>query len=210
MKLYYIPGACSLSSHIIINELNLPIELIKVEHSTQTTDQGENYLSINPLGYIPLLVLDDGSQLTEGSVINQYLADLKPEADLIPSHGTFEKYKVQETLSFLSTEIHKGFIPLLYSKLSGSYGTDTAKPKLEARFAWLDKEMAGKDYLNGKFSITDAYLFALIKWGQASWLKSTYNADINFDRLTNLKDWYERIMTRESVMKSLNEEGLKQ
>lgn len=208
MKLYYIPGACSLSSHIIINELKLPIQLIKVEHSTQTTELGEDYLSINPLGYIPLLVLDDGSQLTEGSIINQFLADLIPEAELIPPYGTFERYKLQETLSFLSTEIHKGFIPLLYSKLSGLYGTDTAKPKLEARFEWLDKEMAGKDYLNGGFSITDAYLFALIKWGQASWLKSTYNADINFDTLTNLKNWYERIMTRESVKKSLSEEGL--
>lgn len=208
MKLYYIPGACSLSSHIIINELKLPIELLKVEHSTQTTELGEDYLSINPLGYIPLLVLDDGSQLTEGSVINQFLADLRPEAELIPPHATFERYKLQETLSFLSTEIHKGFIPLLYSKLSGRYGTDTAKPKLLARFEWLDKEMAGKAYLNGRFSITDAYLFALIKWGQASWLKSTYNADINFDRLTNLKSWYERVVTKESVRKSLSEEGL--
>lgn len=208
MKLYYIPGACSLSSHIIINELKLPIELVKVEHSTQTTELGEDYLSINPLGYIPLLVLDDDSQLTEGSVINQFLADLRPEAELIPPHGTFERYKLQETLSFLSTEIHKGFIPLLYSKLSGHYGTHTAKPKLEARFEWLDKEMAGKDYINGRFSITDAYLFALIKWGQASWLKSTYNADIHFDRLTNLKNWYERIMARESVKMSLSEEGL--
>ncbi|WP_241646755.1 glutathione S-transferase N-terminal domain-containing protein [Rosenbergiella metrosideri] len=208
MKLYYIPGACSLSSHIIINELKLPIELVKVEHSTQITELGEDYLLINPLGYIPLLVLDDGSQLTEGSVINQFLADLRPESELIPPHALFERYKLQETLSFLSTEIHKGFIPLLYSKLSGRYGTDTAKPKLLARFEWLDKEMAGKDYLNGRFSITDAYLFALIKWGQASWLKSTYNADINFDRLTNLKGWYERMMTKESVRKSLSEEGL--
>jgi len=208
MKLYYIPGACSLSSHIVINELKLPVELVRVEHSTQTTELGEDYLSINPLGYIPLLVLDDGSQLTEGSVINQFLADLRPEAKLIPSNGTFERYKLQETLSFLSTEIHKGFIPLLYSKLSGRYGTDTAKPKLEARFEWLNREMAGKHYLNGDFSITDTYLFALMKWGQANWLKSTYNVDINFDTLTNLKSWYERIVVRDSVKKSLNEEGL--
>ncbi|QGX91901.1 glutathione S-transferase [Tatumella sp. TA1] len=208
MKLYYIPGACSLSSHIIINELNLPVDLVRVEHSTQTTETGEDYLSINPLGYIPLLVLNDGSQLTEGTVINQFLADLRPEHKLIPVNGTFERYKLQETLSFLSTEIHKGFIPLLYSQLSGSYGTNTAKPKLEARFEWLNREMAGKDYLNGSFSITDTYLFALIKWGQANWLQSTYNADINFDRLTNLRGWYERVLARESVRVSLSEEGL--
>ena len=208
MKLYYIPGACSLSSHIIINELKLHVDLIRVEHSTQTTETGEDYFSINPLGYIPLLVLDDGSQLTEGTVINQFLADLRPEHKLIPMNGTFERYKLQETLSFLSTEIHKGFIPLLYSKLSGSYGTDTAKPKLEARFEWLNREMAGKDYLNGDFSITDTYLFALIKWGKANWLQSTYNADINFDRLTNLRGWYERVLARESVRVSLTEEGL--
>ena len=127
---------------------------------------------------------------------------------MISWNGIFERYKLQKTLSFLSTEIHKGFIPLLYSKLSGCYGTVTAKPKLEARFEWLNREMAGKHYLNGDFSITDTYHFALIKWGQANWLKSTYNVDINFDTLTNLKSWYEGIVVRDSVKKSLNEEGL--
>lgn len=208
MRLYYIPGACSLSSHIVINELKLPVEFIKVDHSTQTTERGDNYLSINPLGYIPLLVLADGTKLTEGTVINQYLADRKPELGLIPANGTFERYKLQETLSFLSTEIHKGFIPLLYNHLSGSYGTDTVKPKLESRFEWLNRELGEKDYLNGQFSITDTYLFALIKWGQASWLKSTYNADINFDNLSNLKHWYTRMIEKESVKISLIEEGL--
>ena len=208
MRLYYIPGACSLSSHIVINELALPVQLIRVDPKTHLTEGNNNYLSINALGYIPLLEFDDGTTLTEGTVINQYLADLCPTKNLAPQNGSFERYKLQETLSFLSTEIHKGFIPLLYASLSGKYGTDTVKPKLEAKFKWIDKILQNKPYLNGEFSITDTYLFALVRWGQASWLKSSYHADIHFDHLHHLKEWYYRVLSRPSVKKSLLEEGL--
>lgn len=208
MQLYYIPGACSLSPHIVINELCLNVEMIKVDHKIHITEKGDDYLKINPLGYIPLLVIDEKTQLTEGSVIIQYLADLKPEAGLIPPNGSFERYKMQEILSFLSTEIHKGFIPLLYAHLSGRYGLETAKPKLEDRFRWIDSELKNRDFLMGEFSIADAYLYALTKWGQAKWLESTYNANIHFDELQNLKEWYLRMNERKSVKKSIIDESI--
>ena len=112
MKLYYKQGAGSLSPHIVANELGLDVEFIKVDLKDHTTAQGQNFYKVNPHGYIPALELDNGEMLTEGIVIVQYLADLKPEKDLAAANGTFERYKLQEMLAFLSTEIHKGFIPL--------------------------------------------------------------------------------------------------
>lgn len=208
MKLYYMPAACSLSPHIIANELGLDVELIKVDSKTHMTEKGENYFSINPLGYIPLLELDDGTTLKEGAVIIQYLADLKPSKKMIPASGAIERYKLQEWLNFLSSEIHKGFIPLLKPELSGKYGIETAKPKLEQRYSWINDELADKDYLMGEFSVADAYLFALTQWGKAEWLVPTYNADINFDKFTHLRDWYLRMKSKSSVRKALLTEGL--
>jgi glutathione S-transferase len=208
MKLYYMPAACSLSPHIIINELGLDVELVKVEPGQQPAGAGENYKSVNPHGYVPALELDDGNVLCEGPVIVQYLADLKPELALAAANGTFQRYKLQEMLSFLSTEIHKGFIPLLYARLAGNY-LDTAKPKLEKRFAWLNDHLGDKPFLMGdQFTVADAYLFALTGWGQAAWVKSYYSADIHFDHLLNLKGWYERVRERDAVKKSIEEEGL--
>lgn len=208
MKLYYMPAACSLSPHIVANELGLDIEFIKVNHTDNKTEQGQDFHQINPQGYIPVLELDDGRVLQEGPVIVQYLADQRPEAGLIPANGTFERYKLQEMLSFLSTEIHKGFIPLLYAQLAGDY-IATARPKLEKRFAWIDGHLANKQFLMGSvFTVADAYLFALASWGQASWLKSYYNAAISFDELQNLRDWYQRVRGREAVQQSIVEEGL--
>lgn len=208
MRLYYMPAACSLSPHIIINELGLDIELIKVDSTTHLTEQGESFLEINPFGYIPLLQLDDGTTLREGSVIVQYLADLKPEKNLIPLAGSMERYKLQEWLAFLSSEIHSGFIPLFRAELSGSYGSDHVKPILEERFAWINEQLADKMYLMGDFSVADAYLFALTQWGKAKWLIPTFNADIHFDELLNLKDWYLRVKEKSSVQKALLKEGL--
>lgn len=209
MKLYYMAGACSLSPHILAYELDTNIQVIKVDSATHKTESGEDYYKINPLGYIPLLELDDGTTLKEGAVIIQYLADLEPEKKLAPPNGTIERYKLQELLNFLATEIHKGFIPLLHPKLAGKYGEEYAKPKMEARYKWLDNELKGKEYLTGKFSIADAYLYALTQWGQAEWLHSVYNANINFDGLENLKAWYLRMRERPSVKKALQAEGLK-
>ncbi|MFK0204731.1 glutathione transferase GstA [Agrobacterium sp. NPDC090283] len=208
MKLYYMPAACSLSPHIVANELGLEVEFIKVDHNDHATEQGRNFHSISPHGYIPALQLDDGNVLWEGSAIVQYLADQRPERGLAPANGTFERYKLQEMLSFLSTEIHKGFIPLLYAHLAGAY-IDVARPKLEKRFAWINGHLADKQFLMGdQFSVADAYLFALAGWGQAPWLKSYYNAPIQLDDLKNLRAWYEGVKGRAAVRQSILQEGL--
>ena len=131
MKLYYIPGACSLSPHIVLNELGLDFDLVKVDHKTHRTQDGRDFRELSPFGYVPLLELDDGALLREGPAIVQYLADLKPASRLAPENGSLARYRLQEWLSFLTSEIHKGFIPLLYAVLAGKYGVETAKPKLE-------------------------------------------------------------------------------
>ncbi|MHC2106281.1 MULTISPECIES: glutathione transferase GstA [unclassified Methylobacterium] len=208
MRLYYIPASCSLAPHIIAHELGLDFELCKVDHADHRTEEGQNYYAVNPHGYVPLLELDDGRILREGPAILQYLADLKPETRLAPANGSFERYRLQEMLGFLNSEIHKGFIPLLYARLAGRY-VETAKPRLEARFAWIDAQLAGQAFLMGEtFTVADAYLFALTGWGQAPWLTSYYRADIHFDRLHNLDAWYGRVRGRQAVKTALMEEGL--
>jgi glutathione S-transferase len=208
MKLYYIPASCSLSPHIIANELGLDITLVKVDYHTHVTDEGANYYDVNAFGYVPALEVGEGKILREGPAIVQYLADLKPELNLVPANGTFERYQLQEWLNFLSSEVHKGYIPLLYAKLSGKW-VETAKPKLEQRYEWINAQLANRPYLLGdSFSVADAYLFALTGWGQAPWLKSYYKADIHFDNLDHLHAWYERVRIRPSVQKALQEEGL--
>jgi len=209
MKLYYIPGACSLSPHIVLNELGLDVALIKVDYKTHRSEDGRDLHEISPFGYVPLLELDDGAALREGPAIVQYLADLKPESGLAPMNGTIERYRLQEWLSFLTSEIHKGFIPLLYPVLAGKY-VEAVKPKLERRFSWIDEQLAGRDYLMGEtFTVADAYLYALTGWGQASWLESVYRADIHFDGLSNLEAWYARMRERPAVRKALDAERLK-
>lgn len=208
MKLYYIPASCSLSTHIVLNELGINAELIKVDYKNHTTEDGNDYFAVNSLGYVPMIELDDGTRFREGPAIVQYLADLKPELGLAPVNGSQERYRLQEMLNYLSSEIHKGFIPLLYSVLAGKY-IETTKPKLEKRFAWINEHLSDRQYLMGdNFTVADAYLFALTGWGQASWLKSYYKADIHFEELSNLEAWYKRVAERPSVRKALQKEGL--
>ncbi|MDQ1155860.1 glutathione S-transferase [Sphingomonas sp. SORGH_AS 950] len=210
MKLYYMPAACSLAPHIILGELGITADLVQVDHKTHRADDGRDFLELSPFGYVPLLELDDGTHLREGAAILQYLADLKPELGLAPANGTMERYRLQEWLNFLTSEIHKGFIPLLYARLAGTYGTGTAKPKLEERFAWLDNVLAENDYLMGAFfTVADAYLYSLVQWGQAEWLEPTYRADIHFDTLNYLRAWYLRVRTRPAVRRALDIEGLR-
>lgn len=208
MKLFYIPASCALAPHIVLHELGLDATLVKVDHRLHTTHEGANFYDINALGYVPALELDDGNILREGTAILQYLADLRPASRLAPANGTFERYRLQEWLNFLATEIHKGFIPLLYASLAGKY-VDTARPKLEQRYQWIDAQLAGSDYLLGDtFSVADAYLFALTGWGQAPWLTSYYKAQIQFDALVHLQAWYQRVRQRPAVRRALREEGL--
>ena len=163
MKLYYSPGACSLSPHIVAEEAGIALEYEKVDLKTHKTADGGDFYAINPKGYVPALLLDDGSLLSEGPAIVQYLADLKPEAKLIPPNGDVARYHVLEWLAFINSEMHKTFSPLFVP------GSDEvkqdAREKLAKRFAYVDEHLAAKDYLMGaQFCVADAYLFVMTSW----------------------------------------------
>lgn len=167
MKLYYSPGACSLSPHIVLRELDLPFDLVKVDLAAKTTADGEDFKAINPKGYVPVLVTDGGKVLTEGPAIVQYLADRKPEAELAPANGGFERYRLQEWLNFVSSEIHKSFSPLFNPAMPDA-GKEIYINKLKQRFAELDVVLAANDYLMGKqFTVADAYLYTILRWSPA-------------------------------------------
>jgi glutathione S-transferase len=199
MKLYYSPGACSLSPHIVSRELGLPIELKKVNTKDKTVEGGGDYWKVNGRGYVPALELDNGQVLTEGPAIVQYLADLKPEAGLAPKAGSFERYRLQEWLNFLTSEIHKSFSPLFKPNTPEEY-KKIAKENLATRFDWLDKQLAGKQYLSGSFSVADAYLFVLLGW--------TKPTQIDLSRWPNLAAFHARVGARPKVQEALQAEGL--
>ena len=202
MKLYYAPGACSLSPHIVSRELGLPIELKKVNTKDKTVEGGGDYWKVNGGGYVPALELDNGQVLTEGPAIVQYLADQKPEAGLASKAGSFERYRLQEWLNFLTSEIHKQFSPLFKPNTPAEYKT-IAKENIAARFDWLDKQLAGKDYLLGRsFSVADAYLFVLLGW--------TKPTQIDLSRWPNLAAFHARVGARPKVKEALRAEGLLQ
>lgn len=166
MKLYYAPQACSLAPHIVLRELDLPFELVRVDNSTKQTATGEDFLTINPKGYVAALQLDNGEVLTEGPAILQYLADLRPEANLAAENGTFERVRLQEWLNFVSTEIHGGLGWLFNSQFPDEVKT-LIKEKLFKRFAVLSKTLERQDYLMaGGFGIADAYLYTVLRWTQ--------------------------------------------
>src|SRR5512147_3065582 len=149
MKLYYSPGACSLAPHIMIREAGLPADIVKVDLGTKKTEKGEDFSKINPKGYVPTVQLDNGQVLTEVAVLLQYIADQKPEAKLIPPAGTLDRYREQEWLNFIATEVHKGFGPLWNPATPDSFKA-IVKKKLGDRFALLDKHFSTNDFLMGK------------------------------------------------------------
>jgi glutathione S-transferase len=163
MKLFYSRGACSLSPHIVAEEAGLAVEYVHVHLSTHKTDAGEDFYAINPKGYVPALLLDDGSLLTEGPTIVQYLADLKPEAKLIPECGSLARYHVQEWLGYINSEMHKTF-SLLFSNDPEVVKAE-ARAKLAKLFGYVDAHLAGKSYLMGEhFTVADAYLYVMTSW----------------------------------------------
>jgi glutathione S-transferase len=173
MKLYYAPHACSLAPHIVLRELDLPFELIRVDNTTKRTANGEDFLSINPKGYVAALQLDDGQVLTEGPAILQYLAELRPEANLVPVSGTFERVRLQEWLNFVSTEIHGG-LGWLFSSQFPDEVKALIKEKLFKRFVVLSQTLERQDYLMADgFSVADAYLFTVLRW------TSVFGIDLN-------------------------------
>lgn len=207
MKLYHAPGSCSQAIRIVLQESAANAEVIRVDARKHVIiDSTRDYYEISELGYVPLLELNDGTLLREGPVIALYLADQNPESRLAPPHGMFERYRLLEWLNFLTSEIHKGFIPPFYAVAAGKY-IDTAKPKLMSRFEWIDSRLSGKRFLMGNnFTVADAYLFTLTSWGKATWMKSVYNANIDFSELENLRRWYEQVRERPAVQAVLNTE----
>jgi glutathione S-transferase len=200
MKLYYAPGVCSLSPHIVAREAGIPLELKKVNTKDKTIEGGGDYWNVNGRGYVPALELDSGEVLTEGPAIVQYLADRKPESGLAPKAGTLERYRLQEWLNFLTSEIHKGFSPLFKPNTPADYKT-IAKENLAARFDWLDGQLAGKEYLMGRqFTVADAYLFVLLNW--------TKSQSIDLARWPNLAAFQARVGARPKVQEALQNEGL--
>ena len=200
MKLYYAPGACSLSPHIVSREAGIPLELRKVNTKDKTVDGGGDYWKVNGRGYVPALELDDGQVLTEGPAIVQYLADQKPESGLAPGAGSIERYKLQEWLKFITSEIHKGFSALFKPTTPDEY-KKIARDNLANRFDWLDQQLAGKDYLMGKsFSVADAYLFVVLSW--------TKPLQIDLSRWPQLSAFLARVAARPKVQEALKAEGL--
>jgi glutathione S-transferase len=200
MKLYYSPGACSLAPHIVSREAGLPVELIKVDLGARKTEKGEDYLAINSKGYVPAVRLDDGQVMTEVATLLQYLADQKPQSNLIPAFGTPERYRAMEWLNFIGSEIHKGFGPLWDPKISADAKT-AIKGKLASRLKWLDRELEGREYLAGKqFSVADAYAFTVLNW--ASML------DVDLKPYPNIRAFMERIASRPKVKEAMRAEGL--
>ena len=200
MKLYYSPGACSLSPHIVARELGLPVQMQKIDNKAKTIEGGGDYWKVNGKGYVPALELDNGEVLTEGPAIVQFLADQKPDAGLAPKAGTMERYRLQEWLNFITSEIHKQFSPLFRPNTPEEYKT-IAKENLAKRFAWLDKQLAGKEYLFGsRFTVADAYLFTVLNW--------TIPMKIDLKQWPNVAAYVDRIRKRPKVKEAMQEEGL--
>ncbi|WP_053214001.1 glutathione transferase GstA [Pseudomonas sp. Q12-87] len=163
MKLYFAPQTCSLSPHIVLRELNLPFELIRVDNKTKRTANGVDFLTINPKGYVAALMLDNGNVLTEGPAIVQYLADLVPGNALAPANGTWERARLQEWLNFISSEIHSGSAPLFNADIA--QGTKAIlREKLFKRLDYLSQSLEQQDYLMGSFGLADCYLFTVLGW----------------------------------------------
>ena len=200
MKLYYSPGACSLSPHIALHEAGLAFEVVLTPTKTHKTPDGTDYYTINPLGYVPFLVLDDGRTLHEGPAIVQYIADQVPEKNLAPSNGTYERYKLQEWLTFIGTEVHKSFGPL-FTPGTPEETKAAFKAQITKRLAWVDGELAGKDYLMGStFTVADGYLFTVTNW--ASYVK------LDISGFTNLAAFRARVGARPAVVAAMKAEGL--
>jgi len=200
MKLYYSAGACSLSPHIVMHEAGLAHEAISAPTKTHKLEDGTDYYTINPLGYVPFLTLDDGRTLHEGPAIVQYLADLAPEKQLAPANGTYERYKLQEWLTFIGTELHKTFSPL-FNPASTPETKASSMERLGLRLKWVDGELANKEYLMGsQFTVADAYLFTVTNW--AAYVQ------VDLSGFANLLAYRARVGARPGVIAAMKAEGL--
>jgi glutathione S-transferase len=200
MKLYYSPGACSLSPHIVLREAGLKFEPVLASTKTHKLQDGTDYYTINPKGYVPLLELDNGERLSEGPAIVQYIADQVPAKNLAPANGTMARYHLQEWLNFITAELHKGFSPLFNPATPADY-KPLAAARLTERFTWVDSQLAGKQFLMGDtFTVADAYLFTVAGWGQY--------VGVDIKPMANLSAYMGRIAARPAVQEALKAEGL--
>ena len=200
MKLYYSPGACSLSPHIALLEAGLPYDLVKVDLRAKKLDNGDDFLKVNPKGQVPVLGLDNGELVTEGPVIVQMIADQAAAKNLAPPRDSAERYKLQEWLNFITTELHKNFGPM-FSPVLADDAKAFFKDRATGKFKYVDGQLAGKDYLMGKqFTVADGYLFTMLSWADR----------MKFDLagLSNLKAYQARVAARPKVQEALTKEGL--
>jgi glutathione S-transferase len=200
MQLYFSPGACSLASHITAREAGIPVELKRADTKTKKLVDGGDFYAVNPKGAVPALRLDDGQVLTEGVAIMQYLADQKPESNLVPKAGTMARYRVQEWLNYITSEIHKTYSPL-WNPANDPKVKEFALANLEKKLDWTNAQLAGKKYLTGDaFTIADAYLYTVLNW--------SYFLNLGLDKWPALKEFHARVAARPKVQEALEAEGL--
>jgi glutathione S-transferase len=200
MKLYYSPGACSLSPHIALREAGLPFELVMASTKTHKLADGTDYYTINPKGYVPLLELDDGQRLSEGPAIVQYIGDKAPASGLVPAAGTMARYRQIEWLNFISTELHKSYSPL-FNPAMPEEGKAVYRERLKGRYQYINEQLEGKQFLTGDtFTAADAYLFTVTSWAK--------HVAVDVTGLANLQAYMGRVASRPSVQAALKAEGL--
>jgi len=200
MKLYYSPGACSLSPHIALLEAGLPYDLVKVDVRAKKLENGDDFLKVNPKGQVPVLQLDNGEFLTEGPVIVQMIADQAAAKNLAPARDSAERYKLLEWLNFITTELHKNFSPLFQPVIPDEVKS-FFKERIMGKFKYADSKLAGQDYLMGKqFTVADGYLFVMLKWAERT--------GMDVSALTNLTAFRDRVAARPKVQEALTREGL--
>jgi glutathione S-transferase len=199
LKLYFAPFACSLASHIALREAGQTFELEKTDIRNKKTASGGDFIAINPKGYVPALQLEDGSVITEGAAILQYIADLAPESGLAPANGTLPRVRLQEWLGFIATEVHKAYSPLFNPAITEDAAA-AAKARLAGRYAWIDTQLAGRDFLLGDtFTVADAYLFVVSNWGG--------RMGIDIAQWPNVAAWFGRVGARPAVGAAMGAEA---
>jgi glutathione S-transferase len=200
MKLYYAPGACSLSPHIALKEAGIPFDLVKVDLRAKKMEDGSDYLALNPKGQVPAVGMDNGDLLTEGAVIVQMIADKVPGKNLVPPAGTAERYRAQEWLNFVGSELHKNFSPLFNPAIPDDV-KQFFRDRIMGKFTYINGALAGQDYLMGsQFTVPDGYLFAMLRWAD------THKFDVS--GLENLVAYKARVAARPMVQEALQAEGL--
>jgi glutathione S-transferase len=199
MKLFYMPGACSLAPHIALREAGLPFEMERVGRDKKT-ERGDDYLVINPKGSVPALKLDDGEILTEAGVVQQYIADKAPAKKLVPAAGTPERYRLQEWLNYIASEVHKGIGQLFNPAMPEDYKAAIKKGLNTRQLPFLEKALTGKDYLLGQFSVADGYLFTVLNW--------TNVHKIDLSGYPNISAFMKRVSARPAVQEAMKAEGL--